>query len=443
MENQKKCSLKEHSNINATAYCQKCEIYMCNKCNKVHSELCTNHSDFIINDNINEIFNEICNEGKNHSKLNYYCKNHNKLCCISCIAKIKGKEIGQHKDCDVFFIEEIKEEKKNKLKDNIKYLEDYSKSLELSINELKKLFNEINENKEHMKIKIQKIYTNLRSALNNREDELMNEIDKEFDNLYGNEDIIRKGEKFPEKIKKSIEKGKLIENELNDNKLISGINNCINIENNIEEINKINETIDKCKKNNEIKINLYLYDEEINNLTEKIKVLGRIGSKEKFMNSKINFDKNLVIDWIGKKFTTELLFSTSKNGYQPSEFHRLCDNKGPTIIFIETKKGCIFGGYTELDWDTSDKYKTDESTFLFSINNKAKYTRKNKMCSIYCRKDLAPSFGGNGNPDFFCMGTCKSGDLCDENTFATPVELNNGDSSFEVKEMEVYQIKLE
>ena len=427
MENQKKCSLKDHSNINAIAYCQKCEIYMCNKCNKIHSELCTNHSDFIINDNINEIFNEICNEGKNHSKLNYYCKNHNKLCCISCIAKIKGEGIGQHKDCDVFFIKEIKEEKKNKLRENIKILEDFSKSLELSINELKKLFDEINENKEQMKLKIQKIFTNLRSTLNNREDELMNEIDKEFDNFYGNEEIIRKGEKFPDKIKKSLEKGKLIDIEKNDNKLISLINDCIDIENNIVEINKINETIVKCKNNNKIKINLYLNDDEINNLTEKIKTMGKVSANQ-FINSKINFDENLIIEWIGK--------------YQPSEFHRLCDNKGPTIIFIETKKGCIFGGYTELNWDTSGQYKIDESTFLFSINNKAKYTRRNKMCSVYCRKDLAPSVGGDGNPDFYCMDTCKRGNLCNSNTFATPKELNNGDSSFEVKEMEVYQIKL-
>ena len=224
--------------------------------------------------------------------------------------------------------------------------------------------------------------------------------------------------------------------------LISLINECIDIENNIVEINKINETIDKCKNNNKIKINLYLNDDEINNLTEKIKTMGKVSANQ-FINSKINFDENLIIEWIGKKFTSELLFSTSKNGYQPSEFHRLCDNKGPTIIFIETKKGCIFGGYTELNWDTSGQYKTDESTFLFSINNKAKYTRRNKMCSVYCRKDLAPSFGGDGNPDFYCMDTCKRGNLCSSNTFATPKELNNGDSSFEVKEMEVYQIKLE
>ena len=150
----------------------------------------------------------------------------------------------------------------------------------------------------------------------------------------------------------------------------------------------------------------------------------------------------MVIDWIGKNFTSELLFSTSKNGYKPSEFHKLCDNKGPTIIFIETKKGYIFGGYTELDWDISNQFKTDESTFLFSINNKAKYTRRNKKCSIYCRKDLAPSFGGDGNPDIFWMGSYKTGKICGENTFATKEESNNGEKNFEVKEMEVYQIKL-
>ena len=438
MEN-KKCSLKDHSNNNAIAYCQKCEVYMCNKCNKFHQDLCNNHFDFVINENINEFFNEICNEEKNHSKLHYFCKTHNKLCCLFCIANIKGKGIGQHKDCDVFFIEEIKYEKLNKLKENLKYLEDFSKSLEISNNEIKKLFNEINENKEQLKIKVQKSFTNLRNSLNNREDELLNEIDEKFNNLYGNEDVLRKGEKIPEKIKKSIEKGKLIEKENNNNKLISVINDCITIENSINDINKINETIDKCKNNNKIKINLYLNDEEINNLTDKIKNIGKISSNQ-FINSKIKFDENLVKDWIGKDFTSELLFSTSKNGFQPSEFHRLCDNKRPTIIFIETKKGCIFGGYTELDWDTSSKYKTDDSTFLFSINNNSKYTRKNKLCSIYCREDLAPSFGGDSCPDFYCMGSCEKGGLYNKNTFASPKELNNGDSSFEVKEMEAYQI---
>ena len=64
------------------------------------------------------------------------------------------------------------------------------------------------------------------------------------------------------------------------------------------------------------------------------------------------------------------------------------------------------------------------------------------MCSIYCREDLAPSFGGDSNPDIFCMGSCKKGQLCNKNTFARPNDLNNGEKYFDVNEMEVYQIQL-
>lgn len=209
------------------------------------------------------------------------------------------------------------------------------------------------------------------------------------------------------------EKIKKFEDNINQNDII------LNLEKKVSDLEKENNLL----KNQIKKINEYLFPISI-------------------FNSKITFDEKLIKDWIGKKFTAELLFSISKNGTEPSEFHRLCDNKGPTIIFIETAKGYIFGGYTELDWDTSSSYKTDNSTFLFSINNKAKYTRRNNKCSIYCRNDLAPSFGGDSNPDIFCMGSCKKGKICESNTFATSKELNNGESSFDVKEMEVYKIKL-
>ena len=50
---------------------------------------------------------------------------------------------------------------------------------------------------------------------------------------YFNEDIIKKGEKLPKQIKLSLEKGKLIDKELYNNNLVSYINVCIKIENNI------------------------------------------------------------------------------------------------------------------------------------------------------------------------------------------------------------------
>ena len=108
-------------------------------------------------DNNKEIFIDICKE-KNHSiKLEFYCKNHNQLCCGYCITKIKTDDYGQHKDCDICVLEDIKEEKKNKLKDNIKYLEDLSNNLNESIKELKLLFDKVDEKKDDLKTKIQNI----------------------------------------------------------------------------------------------------------------------------------------------------------------------------------------------------------------------------------------------------------------------------------------------
>ena len=115
MEDEIKCSLEEHKEIKAIKFCPECKIYMCNKCENYHSPWLKNHHPFNINKG-EEIFTGICQE-KNHSnKLEYFCKNHNLLCCVACIAKLNEKGEGQHKDCDKCYIEKIKGEKKNKLK---------------------------------------------------------------------------------------------------------------------------------------------------------------------------------------------------------------------------------------------------------------------------------------------------------------------------------------
>ena len=114
--------------------------------------------------------------------MDYFCKSHNILCCLACICKIKDNNNGQHSDCEICKIENIEKEKRNKLKENIKCLEDLSKSLDKAINELKNLFEKLNENKEKLKLKIQNIFTKLRNALNEREDKLLNQVDKEFGN---------------------------------------------------------------------------------------------------------------------------------------------------------------------------------------------------------------------------------------------------------------------
>ena len=44
--------------------------------------------------------------------------------------------------------------------------------------------------------------------------------------------------------------------------------------------------------------------------------------------------------------------SRDNNNWDNSQFHSLCDDKGPTITIVKVRK-YIFGGYTSLSWNTS------------------------------------------------------------------------------------------
>ena len=127
-ENKTKCSFDAHKELESISFCQKCQIYMCKECERLHSKLFLNHHKF----------EGLCNERNHFYELKYFCKTHNKLCCSECITKIKNKKIGQHTDCDICLIEDIEKDKKEKLEENIKCLEDLSINLQQSINDIKK-----------------------------------------------------------------------------------------------------------------------------------------------------------------------------------------------------------------------------------------------------------------------------------------------------------------
>ena len=164
MEKEIKCSLEEHKDINAIKFCPECKIYMCNKCESHHSPLFQNHHPFNLNKG-EEIFTGICKEKNHQIKLDYFCKNHNILCCAVCIAKLNEKGEGQHKDCDICYIEKIKEEKKNNLKDNIQCLEDLQNKFNESMESLKKIFEDIEKDKNNLKLEIQNIFTKIRTII--------------------------------------------------------------------------------------------------------------------------------------------------------------------------------------------------------------------------------------------------------------------------------------
>ena len=76
-----------------------------------HSEMFYEHQTINLN-NLKEVFIDTCQENNHINKLEFYCKDHNTLCCLACTSRFKVEGYGQHSDCDVCHIKEIKKEKK-------------------------------------------------------------------------------------------------------------------------------------------------------------------------------------------------------------------------------------------------------------------------------------------------------------------------------------------
>ena len=138
----------------------------------------------------------------------------------------------------------------------------------------------------------------------------------------------------------------------------------------------------------------------------------------------------------------------SKNGESWENFHEYCDNKGPTLVLIETTKDKIFGGFTPLNWKKEDNGELgDDSnqTFIFSLNLNKKYDLiKTERKAIRFTKDFGPIFG---DKDIALNKNMKTG-ISFANELSNFLPKNNleltggkGDKeNFETKEVEVFKI---
>ena len=319
----KKCSFEEHKDIDAISYCSKCDIYVCEKCKDYHNNL--------INRNHNQIFNkennEICLEKNHQEKLEYFCRTHNKLCCRACVTKIKGLGNGQHSECDICFVKDITDERKNILEQNIIYLKNNRTTFDSLINKLKEAYKEISDKKEKLKIRIQKFFTKIRNEINKREDQLLLIVEQVYENYFFNKNFSKDIDKIENKLNLSINKEMLVSNEYNNDEInfISLINDCILIEDCIKEINYLKENYEKYEKNETLSIDLKLKEEEINFLNN-IKNLGNIYTnnfffKFKFFIDEYNYTKRKYII-IGEKE------NVSKKMTEDNQFTLIrCENK--------------------------------------------------------------------------------------------------------------------
>ena len=282
-------------------------------------------------------------------------------------------------------------------------MEELSNKIEEAIKNIKSIFEKIMESKEKLKLEIQKVFTKIRSELNDREDILLLEIDKYFNENYINEDIIKKSDKLPMKIKAYLEKGKLIENQWkNDDKLNSLINDCINIEISLKDIILINENIEKFNKCDKINLKFINHND---NLIKEIKNFGCLSIFDSLI---------LKTDYILDKFSKlinnakitnnmKLLYRSSRDGFNFQSIVNKINNKSNLLFLYLTGKDRIFGAFiqTKLENIGTGKIFKDENAFAFSLNNNKIYKILVPQNAINIHRNYYILIGNNGNGNGF------------------------------------------
>ena len=143
---------------------------------------------------------------------------------------------------------------------------------------MKNIFEQINKDKEELKLNIQKIFTRIRNAINEREDEILSKVNQLFDNVYMKENEMNEIDKYPNQVKGLLKQGKSEIEKWNSNKnnsLSSFINSCINIEKSLLSINNTEQNLIKCKNGLSSVIKFKPFEE--NELKEFISELASFG----------------------------------------------------------------------------------------------------------------------------------------------------------------------
>ena len=117
---------------------------------------------------------------------------------------------------------------------------------------------------------------------------------------------------------------------------------------------------------------------EVNELKEKLnkvfkerKYISNLDSK--IINWNVIYNERLK-NWINpsKNLKADLLFRLSENEDSTLTFHKLCDNKGPTLLLLKLYDGNILGNYSPISWESEAGWKDDPNIFVFSISKNIK-----------------------------------------------------------------------
>ena len=210
-----------------------------------------------------------------------------------------------------------------------------------------------------------------------------------------------------------------------------------NLKNGIDKENQKNiyNIIDHFLKDLDNNLNYKMPEFKINGIAKESNIIKNI-KEESIIGNKLS---------ISKIIKYRLLYRATRDGDSAKLFHLKCDNFHNLAVIIETREGKRFGGYTSSKFKGANPMKIDNNAFLFSLDLKKVYNITPDQYAIDCNPKSGPSFSGGSLfiPDNFFEKfgkTCAAGGPY---KFEKDYELNNGKKNFIVKELEIFQIKIE
>ena len=203
-----------------------------------------------------------------------------------------------------------------------------------------------------------------------------------------------------------------------------------------EEIKSLRATMKSNEKNIGLESKNITFEEKAQQICVKGDIL-RSAQELEMLTRKIN--SNLISQ--NKKITLNLLYKATADSDKAFAFHDKCDSVNRTIVLIETDKDKRFGGYTSKSWKGDCIEKKDEEAFVFSLDKMQTYDNTGEL-AIGCYPKFGPIFMGCQIRIYDNCFT-KGGTTFEKGlNYKTEedYELNGGERSFNVKEIEVYEV---
>ena len=270
--------------------------------------------------------------------------------------------------------------------------------------------------------------------------------EKEMQNIQNNiEQFTKDNEALKQNLELASNQNEALINEINMLK-----SNQQKLNNNEEEIKHLMEELDaykiKAQENDLLK-------KKIEEMEYQIQVMQEHQEEDdvKEVKGDIIHDMN-ELEMITKKINKEnkriiinLLYKASADSDSAAVFHNKCDEANNTIVLVETKDGKRFGGYTTKSWKGNCVEKPDPEAFIFSFDKMKTYDNIPGDDAIGCYPKFGPIFLGCQIKIFDNAFTRGGTTFEKELNFNTEedYELTGGSRTFEVKDVEVYEVIIE